>query len=423
MIGEIITIGDELLIGQVINTNQAFIAERLNGVGIYVEFMTSVGDNTEHILDAFTRAMKRADVVCVTGGLGPTHDDITKQALCKFFNTNLVVHQPTLEKIKALFERRKLRITQASADQALVPRGCTVLENTIGSAPGMLFHDHSSAKEKYLIALPGVPFEMEKIVTDHVIPFFQKKNLSSIVRHLTLKTTGISESILSEKLGSIREIIGTDGSVTLAFLPNPFGTKLRITVRGNSEEIVEQKLARAETLIRSKAEKYIYSSNELELEDVIGKLFRERKLTLATAESCTGGMIANRITNVSGSSEYFLRGYVTYSNISKTELLSVHENTINQYGAVSREVAEAMATGARASAKSDIAISTTGIAGPTGGTPEKPVGLVWIGYSDRENTFALKFNFGDNRLRFKERASQAALELLRRKLLSIPIEE
>jgi nicotinamide-nucleotide amidase len=423
MNGEIITIGDELLIGQVINTNQAFIAEQLNGVGIYVEHMTSVGDNLTHILEAFATAMKRTNVVCVTGGLGPTHDDITKQALCKFFNTDFVVHQQTLNKIKALFQQRNLPLTQASADQALVPRGCTVLENSIGSAPGMLFEDHSTAETKYLIAMPGVPFEMEKIVIDSVIPFFEKKKLSSIVRHRTLKTTGISESVLSEKLGNIREIIGTDGSTTLAFLPNPFGTKLRLTVREHSIETAEQKLSHAETLIRSKAEKYIYSSTDLELEDVIGELFRERKLTLATAESCTGGMIANRITNVSGSSEYFLRGFVTYSNASKIELLSVDKALIAQHGAVSREVAEAMASGARANAKSDIAISTTGIAGPTGGTPEKPVGLVWIGYSDRQTTFALKFNFGNNRLRFKERASQATLELLRRKLLGIPIEE
>ncbi len=423
MNGEIITIGDELLIGQVINTNQAFIAEQLNSVGIYVEHMTTVGDNLTLILDAFTTAMSRSNVVCITGGLGPTHDDITKQALCKFFNTDFVVHQQTLNKIKALFQQRNLPLTQASADQALVPRGCTVLENPIGSAPGMLFEYHSTAEEKYLIAMPGVPFEMEKIVADSVIPFFKKKNFSSIVRHRTLKTTGISESVLSEKLGSIQEITGTDGSLTLAFLPNPFGTKLRLTVREHSIEAAEQKLSHAETLIRSKAEKYIYSSSELELEDVIGELFRKRKLTLATAESCTGGMIANRITNVSGSSEYFLRGYVTYSNISKTELLSVDENIIAEYGAVSREVAEAMASGARTNAKSDIAISTTGIAGPAGGTPEKPVGLVWIGYADREITFAMKFNLGDHRLRFKERASQAALELLRRKLSSIPIQE
>ncbi|MDE3059330.1 MAG: competence/damage-inducible protein A [Bacteroidota bacterium] len=423
MIGEIITIGDELLIGQVVNTNQAFIAEKLNGVGIYVEHMTTVGDNLSQILGAFATAMKRANVVCVTGGLGPTHDDITKQALCKFFDTGLVVHQQTLEKIKALFERRNLRLTQASMDQALVPRGCTVVENSIGSAPGMLFENYSTQEEKYLIAMPGVPFEMERIVVEHVVPFFQKKNFSSVVRHRTLKTTGISESLLSKKLGSIEEIIGSDGSTTLAFLPNPFGTKLRVTVRERSIEAAEQKLSHADAAIRSKAEKYIYSSSELEMEDVVGRLLRERKLSLATAESCTGGMIANRITNVSGSSEYFLRGYVAYSNASKVELLSVDKHLISQHGAVSREVAEAMAAGVRANAKSDLAISTTGIAGPTGGTPEKPVGLVWIGYSDHETTFAMKFNFEDNRLRFKERASQAALELLRRKLLGITIEK
>ncbi len=415
MKAEIITIGDELLIGQVINTNQAYIAEQLNSVGVYVEKMTTVGDNEAAIIESFTSAFTQYDIVCVTGGLGPTHDDITKKIVCKFFDTDLVLHEPTLENVKALMARRNIKWIQAAHDQALVPRSCIVIENKYGTAPGMMFELNG----KYFFVMPGVPFEMKSMVDDFIVPSFTKKNTGIIVRHRTLKTTGIPESLLANEIGDVQNVIGTDGTTTLAFLPNPLGTKLRITVRVNDAAVAEEKLNFAEKFIRTKADKYIYSVDEMELEDVVCALFRERKLTLATAESCTGGMIANRITNVSGSSEYFLHGFITYSNESKIEDLGVDKKLIEQHGAVSKEVAEAMARGAKKVAATNVAISTTGIAGPTGGSSEKPVGLVWIGYADENGSFALKFNFGDNRLRFKERTSQAALELLRKKILKL----
>ncbi|MGE5314139.1 MAG: competence/damage-inducible protein A [Acidobacteriota bacterium] len=417
MTAEIITIGDELLIGQVVNTNQAYIAEQLNAVGLYVEKMTTIGDNERDILEAFEAAMSRADCVCVTGGLGPTHDDITKAMVCEFFKTDLVLNEEVLSDVKELLSRRKIAWRQSAHDQAMVPRTCTVMRNKNGTAPGMMFETEG----KYFFSMPGVPYEMRGMVDDFIVPFFRSKNLEAVVLHRTLKTTGIAESLLAEKIGNVRDVIGDDGSVTLAFLPNPLGTKLRITVRETSRSAAEEKLLRAEAAIRAKAEQYIYSSDERGLEDVINELMRERSLTLATAESCTGGMIADRITNVPGASEFFLRGFVAYSNLSKTEELGVDPALIEQYGAVSRETAEAMARGAREISRADIALSTTGIAGPTGGSPEKPVGTVWIGYSDVETTFALQFNYGDHRLRFKERTSQAALELLRRKLLKIDI--
>jgi len=413
MTAEIITIGDELLIGQVINSNQAYIAEKLNGIGIYCDRMTTVGDNEEVITDAFTAAFNRVDVICVTGGLGPTHDDITKKMVCEFFNTSLEMNDEVLEHIKALGQKRNITMIQSNIDQALVPKDSIVIPNLIGTAPGMLFE----RKNKYFFVMPGVPYEMKGMIDNWIIPFLEKKNIDSVVRHRTLKTTGIGESMLSNEIGDISEVIGTDGTTTLAFLPNPMGTKLRITVKEKSIESAQAKIVRAEQYLRSKIEKYIYSDDEKDLEDVIGDLLKEKKLTITTAESCTGGMIANRITNVSGSSDYYLGGFITYSNQLKSEELGVPEKMIADCGAVSKEVAEAMANGARLSAKTDIALSVTGIAGPTGGTPEKPVGLCWIGYSDAESTFAMKFNFGDNRLRFKERASQAALEMLRRKLL------
>lgn len=412
---EIITIGDELLIGQVINTNQAFIAEQLNSVGIFTEKMTTVGDNAAQILEAFTNAFSRYDVVCVTGGLGPTHDDITKKVVCEFFNTDVVMNEQVLQDIKTLAQRRNITLIQSNIDQALVPRTCTVIPNKHGTAPGMMFEKEG----KFFFVMPGVPFEMKAMVEEWIVPFFQQRSTGLIIRHRTLKTTGIGESMLAHEIGDVEKILGTDGKATLAFLPNPIGTKLRITVKDDDVNAVDRRLNDIERALRTKVENYIYSSDEKELEDVVGILLREKHLTLSTAESCTGGMIAHRITNVPGASEYFMRGFVTYSNESKIEELGVPAHLLDLHGAVSREVAEAMAEGARKISKTNIAISCTGIAGPTGGTPEKPVGLCFIGYSDASTTFALKFNFGDNRLRFKERASQAALDLLRRKLLKI----
>ncbi|MGA7161525.1 MAG: competence/damage-inducible protein A [Bacteroidota bacterium] len=419
MNAEIITIGDELLIGQVINTNQAYLAEKLNSVGVFVERMTTVGDNRRDILQAFRSAWEAYDVVCVTGGLGPTHDDITKKIVCEFFDTDLVRSEEVFNTVKARYANRSMAWTKSAEEQVLVPRKCKVLRNSTGTAPGMLFEEEKNKRKKYFVVFPGVPFEMKSIVDEELLPYFEKEHFGTVVRHRTLKTTGIAESVLAEQIGGVDEVIGTDGTTTLAFLPNPLGTKLRITVRERTAEAAEEKLASAERIIREKAHKFIYSSDEMDLEDVVGSLLSERNLTLAVAESCTGGMIAHRITNVSGSSNYFNRSFVTYSNESKIELLSVPKELIEAYGAVSREAAVAMAAGARTNAGVDIALSTTGIAGPTGGTAEKPVGLVWIGYADSEGSLALKFNFGDHRLRFKERASQAALELLRRKLLKI----
>lgn len=412
---EIITIGDELLIGQVVNTNQAFIAEQLNSVGITTERMTTVGDNAEQILTAFRDAFARYDVVCVTGGLGPTHDDITKTVVNKFFDDELIMSDEVLSDIKALAQKRNISLIQSNLDQALVPKTCTVIPNKNGTAPGMMFERN----KKYFFVMPGVPFEMKAMVEEWIVPFFRNRSDGLIIKHRTLKTTGIGESMLAHEIGDVGNILGADGTATLAFLPNPSGTKLRITVKDYDSNTVDQRLNDIEQALRAKAEKYIYSSDEKELEDVIGIVLREKRLTLSIAESCTGGMIAHRITNVPGASEYFLRGFVTYSNTSKIEELGVPVQVIEQHGAVSKETAEAMAQGAREISKTDISISCTGIAGPTGGTPEKPVGLCYIGYSDKSTTFAMKFNFGDNRIRFKERASQAALELLRRKLLKI----
>ena len=412
MTAEILTIGDELLIGQVINTNQAFLAQELNNIGIVVVRMNTVGDLMQAILESFADAWKRSNVVVVTGGLGPTHDDVTKKALCTFFNTELVSNVEARARIERFLQGRRMSWTPAAEEQTMLPKNATVIPNPIGTASGMLFQED----EKYFFALPGVPYEMKEIVRMSVVPYLSSKVTGSYVKHLTLRTTGIAESILAQQLGDLEPILQ---GAALAFLPSPRGVRLRITVLDRTSEVAGQRVREVEARIRGKVEKYIYGTGEEELEEVLGRILTEKGFTLAIAESCTGGLIADRITNVSGSSNYFERGVVTYSNKSKTDLLGVPTALIGAHGAVSRQVAEAMASGVRRMAGASIGLSTTGIAGPTGGTPEKPVGLVWIGYADRESCLAVRFNFGEGRILVKERASQAALELVRRKVLKL----
>jgi nicotinamide-nucleotide amidase len=339
MIAEIVSIGDELLIGQVINTNQAFIAEKLNSIGISVSTMTTVGDDQKSILQSFETALASHDLVLVTGGLGPTHDDITRTAVCRFFDTDLVVNEEALGRVKGFFEKRGIVPKKINEDQALVPRNCTVIQNHHGTAPGFLFERNG----RYLIAMPGVPFEMKAMVEDHILPLFEARASGLVIRHRTLKTTGIGESFLAEQIGDISTLFSPDDGVTLAFLPGATGTRLRITVRARNGTEADKKIELVEDRIRTKAGKYIYGAGDEELEEVIGKLLQERHLTLAVAESCTGGLIADRITNVPGSSHYFERSYVTYSNESKLADLGVPSALLQRHGAVSREVAESMA--------------------------------------------------------------------------------
>jgi nicotinamide-nucleotide amidase len=412
MKSEIITIGDELLIGQVINTNQAFIAERLTGIGIGITRMTTVGDDQAAILGAMEDAWRIADIVIVTGGLGPTHDDITKKAICKFFDSDLVKDDEVRAHIESLLAGRGIGWTDAAEDQTLVPRKAKVFPNPLGTAPGLMIE----GAQRYFIALPGVPYEMRAIVEQSVVPFLKSKLSGTVVRHRTLRTTGIPESLLAQKLGDINDLLQ---GASLAFLPSPLGVRLRISAEAEDERSADSIIAAVEERIRARASRHIYGVGDEELEEVIGRILTERKLRIAVAESCTGGLIADRITNVGGSSAYFDRGIVCYSNASKIDLLGVPAEMLREHGAVSKEVAAAMAAGVRRTAGTDIGLATTGIAGPTGATRDKPVGLVWIGYSDSDNTFALKYNFGTERFLVKQRTSQAGLELVRRRVLGM----
>ena len=412
MNSEIITIGDELLIGQVINTNQAYIAEQLNLIGVRVDRMTTVGDDAGVISSAFQEAWNRNDIVIVTGGLGPTHDDVTKKTVCRFFDSDLVSDPGVRRQIEDLIRRRNAPWTAALEEQTLVPRKASIIPNPVGTAAGMRFEERG----RHLFVLPGVPYEMKEMIDRSVVPFLRSRVQGSVIQHLTLRTTGIPESLLATHLGDLTDLLA---GASLAFLPALTGVRMRITVHEKTEAAAGERLQGVEQRIRNRVEKYIYGAGNDELEEVVGRILTEKKLTIAIAESCTGGHIANRITDVSGSSLYFERGVITYSNQSKIDLLNVPAELIERHGAVSKEVAEAMASGVRTLAGTTIGLSTTGIAGPTGGTDAKPVGLVWIGYADAETTLALKFTFGEGRTRIKERASQAALELVRRKILKI----
>ena len=408
----IISIGDEILIGQVINTNAAFIAQKVNPIGISIAKIIVTGDNEKDIISILENEFINHDILFITGGLGPTHDDITRSAICKFFDSNLVSSDEARKYVEEFLRQRNRPWSEAAENQTLIPDGAKPIPNKFGTAAGEFFERDG----KFIIVMPGVPYEMESMITDFVIPYFQNLPQTNFIIHRTLMTTGIPESELATRFGDLNQMLK---GAKLAFLPSPVGVRLRITVEGKDSNDCNNLLQTIESNIRDKASKYIYGIGEESLEEALGKLLTEKKLTLSIAESCTGGLIANKLTNISGSSQYIERAVITYSNKSKTEMLRIPEKLISTHGAVSREVAEEMARSIRNLSGTDIGISTTGIAGPTGGTPDKPIGLVWIGYSDSNETIALKFNFGDGRLRVKERATQAAMDLIRRKILNI----
>jgi len=406
MIAEIIAIGDELLIGQVVNSNAAWLGEHLSGAGVAVKFMTTVGDDREHIQASLQIAVQRADVIIATGGLGPTHDDVTKKVVADFFEAGaLRLDQRVLAHMQQIFQRRNLAMARNNEEQALVPERAQVLWNEIGTAPGLLFEKNG----KYCAVLPGIPAEMKNIMQSSVLPFLRARAGGTIIRHRTVKTYGIAESTLAEKLAPISEI---EQYGKLASLPSYHGVNLRISAQGEDAATVEQHIASAERLILSRAGKYVYGFDAETLEEIIGAKLRARGATLAVAESCTGGLIAHRLTNIAGSSDYFMRGYVTYSNDAKVALLGVPAEIIASHGAVSEACACAMAMGARANGGTTYGLATTGIAGPSGGTPEKPVGLVWVALATAETVLAKRVVFGGERLINKERFSQFALGML-----------
>lgn len=414
----IITIGDELLIGHTVNTNAAYIGEKLSTNNINIDKIISVGDDEASIIKELKLARESSNIVIVTGGLGPTHDDITRTCIVKFFETELVKNDDVLKNIITLFKKRGREVTPLNEAQALVPKIATPVKNEHGTAPGLWI----AKAGKYFIVMPGVPYEMKSMMENFFIPKLAElvKEQGKIIKHSILQTTGIPESTLAERLGNMDELL--TGS-KLAFLPSLVGVKLRITVQADDEETASDKLVEIEQKIRSKAGRFIFGKGDDTLEEVVGRLLKERGLTIATAESCTGGLIASTITDVNGSSDYFERGIVSYSNVAKVEILRVDEDTIVEHGAVSLEVAMQMAEGVKSTSGCDIGLSVTGIMGPRGATTDKPVGLVYIGYCDDKVCTAKKFVFGNERLLNKQRTMQAALDLVRKQLLGIATDD
>jgi len=414
----LISIGDEILIGQIVNSNAAYIADRLNEVSVEVVKMVAIGDSIDEITRELDAAFSQAELVVMTGGLGPTHDDVTKSAVVKYFGTELVFNETIWERVLEFLEQRKMEVKDIHKTQAEVPKNAEIFENTKGTAPGLWFEKDG----KYLAVMPGVPAEMKAMTDDYLIPRLRLMTELSgeTVLRKTLLTTGLPESEVYLKLGNLDELL--DGA-ELAFLPNQFGVRLRITVKAPTQDEAHDKLLLVEQRIRARIGRYIYGVDNQTLEEVVAKLLIERELTLATAESCTGGLIASRLTNIPGSSAFFDRGIVSYSNGAKVELLNVDEDTINTYGAVSPQVAEQMAKGVRQSCGADLGLAVTGIMGPGGATVNKPVGLVYIALADEENCIVKEFHFGNDRLTNKDKTSQRALDMLRRHLLGIADEQ
>ncbi|MCK4396297.1 competence/damage-inducible protein A [candidate division WOR-3 bacterium] len=409
MNAEIIVIGNEVLSGYIVDTNSSFLSSELLKLGIEVTIKIVIPDRKDEILKSLQEGMRRADITILTGGLGPTHDDITKKSVSSFLKRRLVLNENILLKVKEYFRKKGVDMPQVNTSQALIPQGATVLNNPVGTAPGLLFEE----EDGIIILLPGVPAEMKAIFNKSVRPYLEKKNRGNFILTQTIHTTGISESALFERLKNI------ETAETIAFLPFFTGVDIRVITEAATLEDARDKLLKITDSLIDRIDDFYYGSNDETLERIIGILLSMRRKTLSVAESCTAGLFMKRITDVPGSSNYFRGGVVSYSNDSKIKILNVKAKDIKQKGAVSSEVAKAMANGVKKLLDSDYGVSITGIAGPTGETENKPIGLVYIAIADREKTYSKVYHFTGTRDIIREQAVQAALNLLRRRLLGI----
>ena len=404
---EIISIGDELLYGQTLDTNAHWISHKLDEYNIKVFQRTTIGDDVDQILNAFATAAERVDIVLITGGLGPTKDDLTKPLLAKYFGVGMVHHEEVLRDITLLFAKASREVTALNAQQADLPSNCKKITNPVGTAPGMWFYENNTV----FVAMPGVPYEMKSIMTQGILPKLHEMFSKGVLHHHIIKTIGITESSLSDLIEDWE--VNLPKHIKLAYLPTKGQVKLRMTGSGDDLNTLKQEIDTLQMAIMPKIAKYVYGFGADSLEGVIGKLLNKNNLTLATAESCTGGYLAHMITSVPGSSRYFKGSVIAYSNEVKIAQLGVSTEDLKQQGAVSEEVAKAMAKGVRKELNADIAIAITGIAGPDGGTVEKPVGTVWIAYSDKHKTLAKKFNFSRDRTFIVHWSALAALNMIR----------
>ncbi|MEQ9103788.1 MAG: competence/damage-inducible protein A [Rhodothermales bacterium] len=415
MTASIITIGDEILIGQIVNTNAAWLGEQCTSLGMDVVSMVTVGDAESAIRSALRNAMQTSQLVLMTGGLGPTHDDITKHAVAAEFGDALIENPDVLAAVRERFTRRNLVMVEANRSQALIPESFRAVINPVGTAPGMLRRYSCDGGEGLLAVLPGVPHEMKALVQSHVVEEIGRMGGQQSIVQRTLLTTGIGESNLEHHLEGVHDHL-KDG-VSLAWLPSIHGVRIRVTGRAADTRKARARVDELVGWIQARAGRYIYGEDLQTLEEVVGTMVHACGWTIATAESCTGGLVSHRLTNIPGSSGYVLGGVVSYGNAVKEGQLGVNAHDLALHGAVSEPVARQMAEGVREALGADVGLATTGIMGPGGGSDEKPVGTVWVGVALPDSTTAVRFQLGTDRLRNKDRAATAALNALRLYLL------
>jgi len=411
ILAELLTIGDEILYGQIVDTNSQWMSVELDKVGIKVIRKTTVGDQEDEILAAFAEAERRSDIILITGGLGPTSDDLTKPLLAKYFNCELKIHEEALAEVTEFFVSRGRELTETNRQQAALPICCTKITNPIGTAPGMWFERNG----KVFMSMPGVPHEMKKMMTERVIPRLLQSYKMPVITHKVIRTVGIGESMLADKIESWEKKLPSH--IKLAYLPSLGEVKLRLTGFGNSSQALQNEIDEIAEKLLPLAGEYIYGYGEESLEVAIGKKLREKRLTLSIAESCTGGYLSHLITSVPGSSDYFLGSMIPYAYEIKMRQLGVKPEILEKYGAVSEPTIIEMANIVRAKFNTDIGVATSGIAGPGGATPDKPVGTVWIAYSDKYQTVTKRLQLSKERMINIRMSSAAVLNLIR---LSLP---
>jgi nicotinamide-nucleotide amidase len=410
---DIITIGDEILIGQIIDTNSAWMAQKLNDEGINVRQITSISDDPAHITDTFRESAKSVPLVLVTGGLGPTKDDKTKDCICDFFQTRLVPNREVLKNIEELLNKRGISLNQLNKDQALVPESSHIFQNKLGTAPGLLLQKDMCS----FIFMPGVPFEMKYLMEFEVLPYIRNNFQTSTILHRTVLTQGLPESMLAEKIALWEDTL--PDYIKLAYLPSPQGVRLRLSARGKEMQWMEKEVENLIKGLQKLILANIYGYDDDSPAKSIGMLLTEKGWTVSAAESCTGGAISRLFTENPGCSAYFKGSVVAYSNEIKKRILGIEEEILLKNGAVSREVVEAMALNVCKIMDTDFAIATSGVAGPGGGTEDKPVGTVWIAVANRSGVSSQLYNFGNDRERNIIRTGQTALFMLRKSLVNL----
>lgn len=406
MIAEIITIGDELLIGQVVDTNSAWLGKTLNKAGIMVRKIISISDNKEEILNTLDERIGSVDLILISGGLGPTKDDITKHTLCEYFDTKLILNQEALEDIKSFFEERKLPLTELNRQQAMLPEACKSIRNLNGTARGMWFEKNDTI----IISMPGVPFEMKPMVSDFIIPELNARFCLPYILHRTIHTSGIGESFLSDLVESWENTL--NNNIKVAYLPQPGMVRVRLSCTGEIESEVRLLIEEAEKGFLEVAGKYVFGFDDQDIQGIFVDYLKTNNYTLSTAESCTGGYLSHLITSVPGSSAVFKGGIIAYSNEVKKSLLGVNAETLDTHGAVSEQTVVEMAEGVRTGLKTDFGIAISGIAGPDGGNIDKPVGMVCIAIAGTKETHVRTHYFGHLRENNIRRAAIMAMNSL-----------